>query len=352
MRKLAIVTLISFSSLFGFNQICPGDVTVQGEYLFLKPGIGDTWFATTNTVSVANEVLTAAPLVAESGTLVNNDLEFSSGFRVGAFYALCECPVEIRGLYTRLTSSRQTSLSPQDGLFPSQFYPYHLTANPDADLETTTLLTSSSINLTYQRGDALLAHEVYSRPCEMWINAYGGFEVVQIDLQENYLSTFQEGGGDGPNTYKPDFAQDFFAIGPEVGFESKYKPCWPWPCSRFFPDCLAFVSNGSFSLLAARSEPSSTIFRTVDTTESAGSISSSLDNDSTWRVSWAAHLQLGVTVERAIACVHSVLEVGYEFDFYSQALDRNNYFHPGGYVPSTSQDFSLQGLYVSGKISF
>jgi hypothetical protein len=333
---------------------------LQGEYLYLKPDIGDTWFATTNTTQYVATDDPFYSLFRPSGTLVDNDLDFSSGFRVGAFYAFCECPLEIRGLYTRLTSSNSKAVEPQDGLNPSSIYPqaetFVITQPPNPS--TRPVSSTSSIHLTYQRGDALIAKEIYSLPCEFILNTFGGLEVVQIDLEEEYSVRSSPGGL--PSLFRPNYIQDFFAIGPKLGFESKYSPCWPLSCERFIPQCLSFVSSGSFSLLAARSRPKTTVYEEFRASPLSGEIfiSNQISNTSNWRVSWAAHLQLGVSIEKAISCVHSVFEVGYELDFYNQALNRKNYANFGvdrdvsGVAPSFRQDFSLQGLYFCGKFSF
>jgi hypothetical protein len=359
MRKLLFVSLMSFSSLFGFSQVCPGELTIEGDYLYLKPNVGPTYFATTDTLINSS----TGDGIGPNGEMLNNDLEFSSGFRVGVFYGLCECPVDIRGYYTRLTSNRTTDIGPQDGLLPSSLYPFRdISDNLSiADQGEVLTLASSSLGLTYQRGDALMALEVHRRPCESWINIVGGFEIFSVNLDEEYYSTVQEQiPGDDPSTaiFNPINRQNVFGIGPELGFESKYSPCWPWPCSRFVPDCLSFVSSGSFSLLATRNKPEIVGKELrANATPRVFSIQN-VTGDSSWGVSWAAHMQLGVTVEKPFQCLHTVFEIGYEFDFYSQVLNRSMFTVPQNlddnspYGPMNSQNFSLQGLYISGKISF
>jgi hypothetical protein len=339
MRKLTFVALLSMSSLFGFNHICPGDFTVEGDYLYLKPDIGHTYFAASDTtVITAGNVSYYLP----SGSYVSCDPDFTSAFRVGVYYGLCECPIEIRGFYTRLNSNYTNSANSEEGQAPFPLF--------DAALRSPFVTSASSItDLTFQRGDIIGAHNVFSNWCGSWINVFGGFQILDISLKqiqgiESLRNSVLNFNNNASNL-------EVFGIGPEIGFESKYTPCWLGVCERFIPQCLSFVSKGSFSLMALRNEINSLQNGILGNSSSPPQATPYSINGprkgSNWRGIWSAYAQLGVSVEKRISCVKTAWEIGYEFDFYNQALTRivNT-------APFTRPDFSLQGLYVSGKFSF
>lgn len=347
MRKLAGIIFLSMSSLFGFNHICPGEFTVEGVYLYVKPDVGNTYFATNNSYyAVADN---GADKELAAGKIVDNDLEYTSAFRVGAYYSFCECPIDIRGFYTRVSSNNTASVSPQNGLAPSALIPDDLESTGTGAVGNGTLITnvSSYLNLVFQRGDALIAHSLCSDWCGNWMNVFGGLEIIDINFDS--LNSRSETINAVSNTAAVFNNNKVFGIGPEVGLESKFSLCRPGFCRRFVPECLTLVSKGSFSLMAVQNKLSLNEYGTFgnndDDNPQSEPYSSEVNSGSNWGVIWSAYCQLGVAMEKRISCVNTSLEIGYEFDLYSQVLERQ--LRLSSLPVNNRTDFSLQSFLSS-----
>ena len=81
---------------------CPDHWRISGDYLYLLPSISDTYFVTDSPIETAMDVIPSYP----NGKRKNNDFNFSSGFRIGAEFAMCKGQRELEAYYTYLSTHK------------------------------------------------------------------------------------------------------------------------------------------------------------------------------------------------------------------------------------------------------
>jgi hypothetical protein len=171
-----------------------------------------------------------------------------------------------------------------------------------------------------------------------------GLEAVELKLNEQ--STYTVTGGTVGIVSEHCKTN---AIGPKVGFAIGYN-LFENTCGC--PGTLSLNVLSAGSLLAADTKVSSA--NTTTTIGGDTAILLDVSNKKSWRVVPAFHARVGLNYDMAFECVDASLEVGYEFTSFIRGLSRVAF--PDDIGDSLSYNnfynFDMQGLYVSGSITF
>lgn len=318
----ATALLLSAGALHAHRPLSPGEWSISGDYLYLLTTVDDTYFA------LQSPVITAFP----NGTRVNNDFDFSSGFRVGLGFGLCECGREIRFDYARLSASHDRHLS-GSFLWATLGRP-----NFTSNFEHYTGSTSSDLDSLYQAANGLFSQEIsFCENGSLFVE--GGAEFAYLHLKENYLYQVV----DGPvGTISQ--TSNMWGVGPQLGLSLDYE-FYRSSCGR--PTALSFVGGSSASLLTSKTH-------TADKQVLNGSTVADYTDEHTWRVIPAFHARVGLNYDVSLSCTGLSLEVGYEFNSYVRGLTRVLFPDDvaDGLCFSDYYNYDLQGLYVSAALAF
>lgn len=312
-------------SVFATSHPRPGSWVFDAEYLYLNPSMDDTFFALD------------APLIG-GGTKYNNDFNFHSGFRVGAIWALCNCNTELEVYYSYLKSHDSRTI---DGtlLSPVVGGPLFVTA---VGLFAGT--ATSDLNDLYQRGDFFVSTSVAPNCC-VDFRVLAGVEFAYHRINENFTYT-TVGGVELGNFFHRSRIK---GAGPQLGFEVDFPL---WTMSSCYPGTLSLDFVSTASLLASRSEERSSA------TTVAGVLLLDVADNRAWRVIPAFHNRVGLNYSTWFDCFGVSLEIGYQIDTYVRAITREIMdpvvTTPGTIGAATTNylNYSLQGLYVAGNVTF
>lgn len=308
-------------SVFATSHPRPGSWVFDAEYLYLNPSIDDTYF------------VLDAPLLA-GGTKQNNDFNFHSGFRVGAIWALCECNTELEVYYTYLKSNdKRTVTGPT--LTPVIGSPLFI-----ADVGVVDGSATSHLHDLYQRGDFFVSTGVFPNCC-VDFRVLAGVEYAYHRINE-YASYTSLGVLTGTVYHRSRLS----GAGPQLGFEVDYPL---WTTCGCYPGTLSLDFISTASLLASRSSE-----RSNNTIVAGVSILDVVDRH-TWRVIPAFHARVGLNYATWFDCFGASLEVGYQIDTYVRAVTREQFLATtdiAGAAVTNYYNYSVQGLYVAGNVSF
>src|ERR1700733_1939344 len=155
--------------------IHPGDCqafAVEGEWLYLKPTVGDTGFIRINQGSVD---------LANSRRIAN-DMEYASGFRVQGIYSACDCYNELYLRYTRLHAEHSKSVS-ADGATRSISSVFALPFPSLFVFNETSVFAESKICLKYDSGDVYLERLLFNF-CDFDFYFLAGVQYTYITYKE------------------------------------------------------------------------------------------------------------------------------------------------------------------------
>lgn len=334
-RLCAVAAFLAVSaSAFAGGPDNPWSLT--GEFLYLKPSVGDTYFATITTESGD-----------EDATLYhtkryNNDFDFTPGFRVGIGYNLCNCncPGELLLSYTYLNATEHKDLVAEldsDNYLGATVGP----ADWISDLDSYQGFATNDSRLRYNQVELAYLAPITSCSC-FDITLKAALEFDQLKYRSR--SVFFRDSGETSTVISYSEDSRFSGFGPQLGFVFDY-PLLRGTCEC--PGTLALRVESTGSLLVGEQKGSSSVVIVEDT-------ENSYCNEKTWRVVPAFNARIGLGYDFSLECLQAAVEVGYEFRTYVNGLSRTVY--PDDVAPSLSfehyTDFSLQGLYVSATVNF
>lgn len=299
-----------------------GQWRVIGEYLYWQPSVDDTYFV------IDSPVTTTFP----NGKKRNNDFNFHSGYRVGGAFLFCDCEREVQITYTNLNFTQNKEIA-GDFLWATVGR-----ADLVSSFENYAGTADSGLKFTYQNVDAFYAQQLYDC-CGLDFGVQIGLEAVELKLHETYAYTSDASTALIHQHCKTN------AIGPKIGFAIGYEIYKGDSCGC--PGTLSLNVLTSGSLLAADTKT------TVDNVLGGETILDVSDKKS-WRVVPALHARAGLNYDMEFSCVDASLEIGYEFTSFLRGLSRQSYPDDvaDGLTFNNYYNFDMQGLYVSGSVTF
>jgi hypothetical protein len=314
----------------------PGQWSVTGEYLYLKPSIDDTYFVIKSPTPEDN--------VLVWGDEINNNFKFSSGYRVGLAYAFCECDRELSFSYSHLDANhkkrvRGEFLNPSVGI---EDFSYYLTNYSGT--------AASKLHARYQRFDALFSQKIF-QCCGTDIRLVLGLEYADLKAGQKmrYRQEDQTCDEEGFCVFSGKVKQHSktWGVGPEVGIDFDYDLCQLSTC---LPGGLSlnFVSTGSLLLGESKSHLA---FR-YKTSE--GNYPFDVRQQKSTRIIPAYHAKLGINYDFCLCNWEGSVGVGYEFNTYLRSLLRTNNagFYGYGLTSHEYNDFDLQGFFASLSVRY
>jgi hypothetical protein len=297
-----------------------GTFRFSADYVFLKPQVGDTFFA----------LAAPASNTIPTGDRKNNDLDYHSGFRVAGGYELPGSGRELELAYTRLGLDQSRTVA---GSF---LWATLGRADFTSNFENYAGSASSDLDLTYQRIDASFAQPV--RVSDLDLSLRFGIEYASLRLREEYRYTSLAALGQIGETSRT------WGIGPEVGLGLDYQIL---ASQGWLPGDLSVDMLSSASLLISQTN-------TRANNVVNGTPLLDVTDDDTSRIIPAFHTRLGFTYGMPVMGFGAALSVGYQLDTYLGALSDVTYPDDvaDGLADTDTQDFDAQGLYTSLTLRF
>jgi hypothetical protein len=306
-----------------------GTWSVSADFVFLKPSVGDTFFA------VANPVSNTVP----NGDRKNNDPDYEPGFRVAGGYQLPGSGRELELAYTRLAFDQSETLG---GSF---LFATLGTADFASNFENYAGSAESQLDLTYERIDASFAQPV--RISDLDLSLHFGIEYASTRLREEYRYSRAIALGQVGETSRT------WGIGPQAGIGLGYELL---ASQGWLPGDLSVGILSSASLLISQAD--SRANNTADFTPGNGVVDPTVfldvTDEDTSRIVPAFHTRLGFTYGMPVMGLASSVSVGYQLDTYLGMLTQVAYPDDvgDGLATTDTEDFDTQGLYVSGTLRF
>jgi hypothetical protein len=339
MLKQLFLGVLSVGSLIAYNHPCPDQWQLSGEFLYMLPTVDDTYYL------IQSPSSTTYP----NGTKLNNDFSFQPGFRVGAEYSMCSPQREFQVYYTYLGAEQNSTTS------GSNLWATLGRSDFAQNFENYTGGATANLNLLYQRLDFTYAQQILNS-VGLYLYLEPAIEFAYLRFNEGY--TYHITGGTHGSLQERSKVE---GVGPQLGFEFGYDfynftPAAPAKSAKqnSSSDYMSAVTHtlslaGIFSgsLLASWSKAAA-----VNTL--AGEPILNVTESSTWRVIPALHARAGVNYDVRFSNWAAALGIGYEFNSYIRGVTR--VFFPDntadGLNSNLYYNFDVQGLYLSGAISF
>lgn len=325
----ASLAVLSIGSLAAANyDPSNGQWRVIGEYLYWAPSVDDTYFVIDSAVST----------IFPNGKRKNNDLNFHSGYRIGGDYLFCDCNRALQVTYTNLNFKQNKTVT-GDFLWATNG-----TETLTGIFRNYSGSAESHLKFQYQNLDAFYAQELFDC-CGLDFGIQLGFEAVELKLNETDTYSAAAETGFVHQHSKTN------GIGPKIGFSVGYNLFESKDCDCSSTLSLNFLTAGS--LLAA--DTKTHIDASLGTSDGTTSILD-VSNKKDWRVVPALHARVGLNYDMVFSCVEASLEVGYEFTSFLRGLTRTSFPDSESGVTGMSftnfYNFDMQGLYVSGSVTF
>lgn len=329
LRKLLACSLVLglySGALNAQSHPLPGQFELSGSYLYLLPSVDDTYF-----------VITPESSSSLDKVRQNNDFTFQPGWR--ATGALGVNPgQDIQLSYTQFsTQTKRTVVGENLWACTGGSSLIELFQNYSGE-------ALSTLKLSYQRADALLAQQAYTFGSgELYLNF--GLEYASLKLYETH--EYSVPAVERARLYQSSSLQ---GIGPQLGVDISFELMRE---SYLFPGKLSLRACTSGSLLTCRQNGKES--QQYDDMQNVGSASfMNLSNRESWRVVPALHANIALHLDICSSVGLAAIEVGYEMNSYARGVMRTG--HPCDIVDSLSvsnyYNFDVQGAYVSASLSF
>lgn len=303
---------------------CPDHWRISGSFLYLLPTLDDTYFVMDSGITT----------IFPNGKRLNNDFGFNPGFQVGAEYACCDTLREVQAFYSHLSASQHRTVTGTH-LWATLGCP-NLTRN----FENYNGTASSNLDLLYHNLELNLSQEVWG--CSsLYINVQPGVEYAYLRLEEDY--NYNAGVG-GVGTI--DQKSRTWGVGPKMGVSMDYS-LYQGSLTCSSTQAFALTSRFSGSILMGRGKTrNSQILTTINELRTF--------DEHTWRTIPALHANVGLSYLVYTSWVGISLTVGYEFNTYVRALAKTVFpdIAADGLCFTNYYNFDIQGLYVTGALSF
>jgi hypothetical protein len=303
---------------------CPDRWRVSGDFLYLLPTVDDTYFALNSDTST----------VFPNGKRVNNDFDFNSGFRVGAEWAFCDTRRELQAFYSHLNTRQHKTVSGSNL--------WATIGRPDVSSSFGNYSGSaiSILNLMYQSIHANLSQQLVDS-CGVYFYVQPGVEYAYLRLDENYSYNITGGA-----LSVVDQKSRMWGVGPQLGLGLDYN-FYQGTFSCSWNHAFSITSLFSGSILMGHGKTKN--FQTL-----TGVQQLSIEDEHTWKTIPALHARAGLNYLVRGSRFGLAVEVGYEFNTYVRALSRVLFPDDtaDGLCYTNYYNFDIQGLYVSGALSF
>lgn len=268
------------------------------------------------------------------------DPDFKPGFRVGALYNLC-CPFALEGRFTYLNGSDSNSTS---GDF---LYIIGFDGEGAQDAEDNFYSGTSSAHDRYKYYAAdLTLNRTSLTSCIDNLNFMVGLHYAYIKhkMHNTHIGTFDAGAHEVNDDWRS--SSRFWGIGPQIGLDYKYN-LTDAQCSY---GIFALTTDVRASILC--SNTTSTLHYSGRRTEGTEGVN--MNNGHQWRVTPAVDAKLGGCYSFTCSCYTALIEAGYEWIWYANAVDDIRSVSPAdpGNTIDAFGDLSLQGPYVSLSVGF
>lgn len=294
MKKLLVICTLFFSqALLATITPHPCAIGLQGEFLYWKPSVGDTYFFQTT--------------LTEPHQFLNASTSFHPAFRLSANFAVDWANV-LEARFTRLSSSDTTIVTQVGSDFITSLF-------LDVGMD------SSEIKVTYYAGDFTWKNYQSQNP-RFNFSFFEGLHFAWLDSINQITGVAASGSASAT------ISSLFWGLGPEIGVDLR------WTIPYYLN--LSVIGNFRGSLLA--SKISSKFYNLTP---------SNITNDAIfkddWQVSPAFDGRIGFDWERNGKYLQTHLEIGYEMAWYSAAVQFANIFT----VNFPRNDVCFHGPYAS-----
>lgn len=306
-----------------------GDVGV--EFLYFKPSIEQSSYVVSSSLNAAGDEF------FPSGHRHLNTSSYKPGFRVTASAPMCSSWNDFEARFTYLYCNQSDSTTGLF-LFDTNGYPGEGAQSP----EDTSYNGTARIKETFKY---LSADTTFNRfvldGCDENLVLRVGLHAAYILHHTRMTSVGTFGGAAAsPVSNLLRNQSQFWGIGPQIGLDYRYD----FLCNI----ALAGSVRGALLCSDSNAHLHYSSLRTV------GTNGVNLKNDHLWRVNPAFDAKLGAVYEFTCYCYESSLEVGYEWIWYSNAVNvirGTDVAFPGNSL-DVYNDFSVQGPYVRLAVSF
>lgn len=339
MKKFLLLTLLTSTSwLSGSITPAPGTFALQAELLYFSPNIDQAGFA----ISSVNNLFNGE--FYPNGKRHVLDPAYHPAFRLDGVYALCNGVSCLDFLFTYFNAGDSKSLS-GPFLFDVIGYPGDGTQSPEDTPYTGRARLKQHID--YYAGDIIYNRQIFDC-CPDGLTFLLGFHGIYLKADHRFKS---DGFHIDEEEQRFDFnrihrVSRFWGIGPEFGLDYSYQ--LPSFC-RCPSGAFSLDANGRMGLLCSHTEATFS-----DLTNRTTPTSTALNDQPFWRVNPFADVKLALNYDCCICCVKTQFSLGYEFVWYSNAVDfilSYDVAYAGDTVDYYS-DFSLQGPFASIGCSF
>jgi hypothetical protein len=307
------------------SQSCPNAWRISGDFLYFLPTFDDTYFVLDSGIS------TTFP----HGKRLNNDFNFKPGFRVGAEYTCCDSHRGLQGSYSYVSASQRRTVSGE-----------HLWATlsrPDvaSSFENYLGTASADLSLLYQNAELNYSQQILNS-CGLYFYIQPGIEYAYLRLSEinEYVLTATDITGE------IDQKSRGWGVGPQIGLGMDYN-FYQGSLTCSSTHAITGTSLFSGSILMGRGKTKNQQYLADETLLK-------VSDEHTWKTIPAFHARLGLNYMIQASCFGVSLGVGYEFNTYVRALARTIFADDVADASCSTNyyNFDLQGLFVSGAVSF
>ncbi len=338
--KYSMLFTLPLSTMLGSpytpTQRCPGDFSVEAEWIYFSPNSESKYFAIDNGFGVATSI-TGERKAVEFDT-------FHSGYRVAAAFTFCdnECDRYASVTWTSLKAHETRHLS--DTAVGRSIVPTDLPPSVIAPDEAGFPFASGSHHFSYYALDGVVGQKILCDCC-MDIDLFVGLHYAHFITKEH--DVFLTGAGISSAILREQ--NNFWGIGPELGINA-VAPIW---CG------FSLVGNISSAFIAGR--PSSSL-------DVAGAVATRYDlhNDRKWRLVPYLDLRLGLNYDFCLPCNFDCLCSCFPSGFrgsIAAGYEALTYFNALGSIVSLNNDtpsatiddyrnVTMHGPFVAVALSF
>jgi hypothetical protein len=316
---------------------CFDDFQFKASLLYLKPSVEQSAYVISSTNNrVGDEVYPNG-----KRHLISTD--YKPGFRVEVLHAFNERRnlLDLRFTYFKSNHSDSTS---GDFLFDAIGYPGDGAQSP----EDTTYAGRARLrqNFQFYSGDATISRMAFDF-CPDNVSFLFGLHYAYVGFKQNFTSEGSYSDEGATLAVDNHFRQksSFWGIGPQIGIDYNYLLNFD-SC----PGQLALNASARGMLLCSNTHAN--LHYTTQRTGSAVGVN--LKNDKQWKVNPAAEAQLGLSYLLPICGIEAIFEIGYEFMWYSNCVDKITSYDVAfaGDTLDVFDNLSLHGPFASVNVAF
>lgn len=318
-----------------------GNFQQRVEFLYFKPSMDQSYYA----ISSSDNTFTVDDNenFFPNGKRFNNDPSFQPAFRLEEIFCFCSGnALDFRFAYF---SSCHTNSVSGPFLFDTVGFPGDGAQRPE----------DTSYNGTARYKEQFNYYGVDGTFNRLTLNCFQESLFFLFGLHFAYLNSGERASSRGTsindemtvavaNRFKRN--SHFWGLGPQFGLDYRYFlpycPC----CEK---NLLSIRANARVALLASYTWADLHYF-----SSQTGPQGVNLDNQPLWRINPCADVKVGLSCEHAFRCWNMTFEIGYEFIWYSNAIDSITGYDVAyaGDSLDLFSNFNLQGPYFAVGVVF